>query len=549
MAATKLFEFSFATLKNFANDPSSGQFIPLVMHETDGITPVTTDSFEMGSFDNSTGTQIASIIASPYGTSKGGTAKPDPANPYPVVDLMDIDHVKKVIVNGLNNVLVDDFSSYDYNTNEHKITATIPLDFNQWSTTGKGGKITDKASGKTYDNSPLAPADLPMLNVSSPFHIVQDLIFYPGGDESQPGQKETATLDGSLSFSIPKLTIQGHLEITVSHDKTITWERLGLNLNLAKLSLIAPDNMSFGDVAVEGNTNTIKIYQKVLIQIIQSIIDSPTGTESILNGLSGALNEDSNRNRLSDVLNEKFTDIVNDKLGKVNNEKLGHYSGPADGNRVDYYMFDRIRYSLNTPGTPWYVKTLLEDYKNPSLNPLKPEDLSIGSYTISEIGLTLNDIKLSNIVVAGLPNSTVPTSGMYLGPPLHIAMVVGAAAPYTSATATFSASYSGGNLNLGLTIAIQGAQLVTSINSSGPDADHVVITVNTLSFEVPAGGTLHLTLDDQSGMGAFVQKILNKPDVQNKIIAAINGAFKEHLTDISNELTSIAKSIFSKAIG
>ncbi len=534
-ANSNLFSFIFLTVKASINNPKSKNFLPTLLAAIqDGgapLLPLKEDSWTIGSVTGSSGLLIAKNIADKYQLVNSQPVIPYPKGPDPYLELKDTKGVEKVVINGLDNAYVTDFNNYNYDNTTNTVTADINMQFNYW-TKNPGG---------------LQPGQkVPQLGISTPFNLTQKLCKVAAtGDktcEDPSAQPIEVIGNGIFTANITQLNFIASISINVVKD------RAGLNLAITNLKLITTgaDAPKFADV--KATLSNQSPYSDLFSTFITSFMAEPEASAAIFPQMQASLNTPGNINSLSKTMTSQFATLLNNRLGPVTGQ-LPSDSGQTATNKVDLYLFDRIRYALNDTSSNWYVQTLLKSYKNPSLNPFKPKDLNIGSFTLPGLGFKFTNVILSDIVVTGFPNATAPADTLLLTPPTtSLMLLLGSLGAGTSAVAQFSADYPGGHLNLGLTVAVKSVELTSVVLPSGADVSELVITFNSIDYKIPNVADMKITLDDQSGLGPAIQQVLNSADVQNKMVSAANSELASNIPAISSEVTSIIKTLLEEQI-
>ncbi|GAB5447536.1 hypothetical protein [Gymnodinialimonas sp.] len=193
---------------------------------------------------------------------------------------------------------------------------------------------------------------------------------------------------------------------------------------------------------------------------------------------------------------------------------------------------------LTTPSSNFYLSKLLGQSTSPKLEPLAAGNISLGSQPVAGIPF---DMSLSNVVITGLSSIQVAKSGG--APEISVSgsrVAFTAEHPNTEAPppgvpsqltleGNFKASGAGTKLDgtFKVTVAdltIKGAFDATSSNGQ---ASGVVVDFKSLDLNVPATTqNVKITLGLNSNFTAFINEILNTPD----IIAQIMGAVKSELS-------------------
>lgn len=537
---SNLFQFIFTTICSSANNSKSKFFLPTVLAGIksggSSIIPLKEKNWNIGTVSGSNGTYIAKQIANSYTQisvpDPNQQAIPLPSNPNPALNLQDPQGVNMVTINGLENAYIQSFQNYNYDESTGYITADIVMVFNYW-TNNPGG---------------LQPGqNVTPLSISTPFVLTQNLCIANVSNPDtciDPTANSPVIVEGIGNFQagISSLQFTASIQISVLNN------RAGLNCLVTNIDLItsgagAPQ---FQNISVQL-TNSDPALSGIIGNLINSALSSADASGAIFSQMQASLNTSGNLGALSDTLTNQIGNFLDAHMSPV----VGQLPSDCDQqatNLVDLYLFDRVRYSVNDPSSGWYVQTLLQQYQNPPLNPFKPSDINIGSFDLFS-GFTLDNVTLSNIVINGFPNATVPAATMILSPPtMTFVILLGSLGSGTNASANFSATYSNGtgSLDFGLTVVISSVSLTCTIAPTGATVSQLNVPFNSIAFGVPQPSAMAITLSDQSGFGPMVQKILNSPAVQKLIVNAINSQLTQHLGAIGNEVTSLIQNLVSQ---
>lgn len=538
---SNLFQFVFTTICASANNPKSKFFLPTVLvgiqSGGSSIIPLKEKNWDIGTISGSNGGYIATQIANSYSQlsvpNPNQMAIPLPSNPNPSLNLEDPKGVNMVTINGLENAYVQSFENYNYNQSTGYITADIVMVFNYW-TNNPGG---------------LQPGqNVTALSIATPFVLTQNLCIANNSNPStciDPTAKPVVVEGvGNFNAGISSLLFTASIQISVMNN------RAGLDCQVTNIKLMtsgagAPQ---FQHINVKL-TNSDPALSGIITSLITSALSSSDASGAIFTQMQDSLNTPGNLSALSGSLTSQLAGFLDAHMSPVVGQ-LPSDSGQQATNLVDLYLFDRVRYSLNDPSSGWYVQTLLNQYQNPSLNPFKPSDLNLGSFSLNPLPLTLNNVTLSNIVVNGFPNATVPAATMILSPPIMTCVVLlGSLGSGTNATANFSASYSGGQLSFGIGVVVSSVSLTAAIQPSGPMVSELNVAFNSITFGIPQPSAMVITINDSGDpLAPFVQKVLNSADVQNIIANAINAQLAQHLGAIGSEVTSLIQNLVSQVV-
>jgi hypothetical protein len=530
---SKLFSFIFLTLKSSANDPESKDFLPPILSDIESggslLLPLTQDSWTIGTLTGDNGLLIGGIIADQYFLIHDQPAILYPKNPYPSLNLKDAKDLDKVIINGLENVYVTDYTNYNYDVLTETVTADIKMQFNYWTNN----------PGRLKPGQKITP-----LSINTPFILTQNLCLSKTRQDKECRDPIAAPVqivgEGTFTTDITQINFTASIRINVAENRT------GLNISINNILLEITGDEAPAFENIHAQLITESDYQEIITEAITTFMSAQEASTAVFLQMQDLLNQPVNIAALSAAINEQFTLLLDSILGPVTGT-LPNDDNQQTNNKVDLYLFDRIRYSLNNPASNWYVQTLLKNYQHPSLNPYLAPNLDIGSINLS--GVTLSDVILSDIVVTGLPNSTVPAESMILSPPtLTNVLLIGSLDTGTSATANFSATYSGGTLKFGMEVTLKSASLNCTVTPDGNDVDSLVITFNSIIFQIPDSSSMQITISEKTGLGPVVQKLLNTPEVQEKIITAINYKFEDYLPEISIQVTTLVKALLTQQL-
>lgn len=531
---SNLFQFIFTTICSSANTPKSKLFLPTVLAgiQSGGssIIPLKEKQWTIGVIGGTNGLTIANQIAGGYSLTQGTDVIPYPKNPNPTLNLEDPTGVNMIVINGLDNVYVQNFENYNYDETKACVTADIVMVFNYWTNNPSGLQPGQKVT-------PLA--------INTPFYLTQNLCGAPVNsktctDPSAPPINVDGV--GTLQAGISSLNFTASVQISVLNN------RAGLNCQVTNIQLITTGAQApqFQNVTAQL-LNSQGLDGIVIGNLIENALSSSDASTAIFSQMQDSLNTSGNLGALSDTLTTQIAAFLDDRMSPVVGQ-LPSDSGQQATNLVDLYLFDRVRYSLNDTSSGWYVKTLLDQYQNPPLNPFKPSDLNIGSFSLNPLPFTLSNVTLSNIVINGFPNATIPAVMMLLTPPtLNFVILLGSLGSGTNATANFSASYPGGQLNFGIQVAVNSVSLTCIVQPSGDDVSHLNVAFNSITFGVPQPSDMVITINDPGDpLASVVQNVLNSSNVQSLIINAVNSQLQDHLSEIGGEVTGLIQNLVSQ---
>ena len=248
---SKLFAFIFRTVKTSANDPKSKNFLPVLLANIQSggapLLPLKEDSWTIGKLGGTSGLTIAKNIANQYYQINGNPVIPYPKDPDPSLDLKDSKGVHKVIINGLENVYITDFTNYNYDEASATVTADITMQFNYWT----------KNRGGLQPGQKIIP-----LALSAPFILTQNLCVSNNLDDSTCIDPNAAPVqivgEGTFSADISQLNFNASIKITVAPNRS------RLNLAITKLTLVTTGKEAPQFVNVNAQVSNQSGFQDII---------------------------------------------------------------------------------------------------------------------------------------------------------------------------------------------------------------------------------------------------------------------------------------------
>jgi hypothetical protein len=128
-------------------------------------------------------------------------------------------------------------------------------------------------------------------------------------------------------------------------------------------------------------------------------------------------------------------------------------------------------------------------------------------------------------------------------------LLLGALDPRTIATASFFASYPEGSLQFQIRVTLNTVPLSCVITTGGDNASQLVVTFNSIDFQVPAVNNMKIEIIDRDPLASSVARMLNTPAIQQKMAGAIKSQLNNHLTAIGNEVTKLIRAMLDQQLG
>lgn len=538
-----LFNFIYNTLRAKVNDSNNSRFwLPKVLENIDGsnnnkLLPLTTDKFNVGEIKGEAGVTITNSFKSQYGSyleygqkvnmnNQEAIASPD--TPYPSLAFETME------VGGLQNLWA---------------LADPP------TTSGTFGYKTIISLQTNYYDGVSHQPSVPTIKVKGNYLLSQNLC--------TANKDSNTTCNGNYST---KVNGTGFVDISINDgwieaDTTITINGTGANRTL---------NVKINKIIFRGSTNgsnpkmvinDLKIVANVSdylkgawVEMSKKAISHPDAQASMFAQINNSLNSPENHSKLSETMTSQLQKAMNDLLGNMPPGKLPDDSGQKLENPVDQYIFDRIRFGFNDPTSNSYLPLTISNINNPVLDPLNIKEIPLPNQKI--LGLTAEDIKVTNINFNGLTNVIAPnnqvvfTSSTEMTATLDIGAIAKATKlsngqtippPPLNGKGKFSLSYAGSPLSGGFNISISSSQFDLKTVINGSDISTMVITINQASL-VANPSQVTITIDIDSFFEKTINQFINKDNIKNKIIGEINSELSNNLTSISQQITKASRS-------
>ena len=530
-----LFNFLYNTLGKRANDPNNSRyFLPKVLTQINNpngpgtLLPLKQTDWSIGAIKGASGAFIATNIADKKGIFEGVANIPDPDNPHPVFAF------PKATVFGLQNIV--SLPNPQVSSGSAGYTAKITIQLNQ------------------YDN-------FPDLRIEGDYKITQSLCASSDGEVCDENSKETMIGTGGFIAFIEDAFFDVFLRIDVLGRGS--GRRIQLTVNKVNLRGALPGTLpSLVDSEEKPMTITISNQMSeedawlkdILPDMAKSAIFAPEGQSGLFGNLNVGLNEPANLAELSKTLSTQTNTMLDDMMGSIPRGTLPSGGTQQVSNPADTYVFDRLRASFNTPNSNYYLPKTVTQLDNPTLEPLKIAKIDLPDQTIS--GLKFVDIELQNIVFRGFGNLVAPPNQLFfesdlelnatidigtLNPPPNVPGKMIPAPPikgtgqFTMLPERFGRAITGR-----FTVFINSGQLALTLFVTGSDASDMVIKVSKTKLIVPTN-KMSIDLNIQSAFKAIINKIINKPNVEQSIIKQINRELSKNLNAISKQVTKATR--------
>jgi hypothetical protein len=541
--------FVFNTIRKRTIDPTNTRFfLPKVLEDADGsnskgkLLPVEQDKWSVGSITGDGGALVTSSFLDNWATYLEKVKKVDMSYQYPIADpstpypTLMLGGKEKVVIDGLENIFVSPNPVFTSVLEGYQVEATLQLGY--W----------DGADGRV---------NYPSLSLNGPYRMEQKLVM---GDKATgtPNGHGSTDVDGggNVEIELEKAFIDAVFTVSV---KTSGQGVRQLAVNLQSLHFRGPDadtqpSLNIVNLTIDASVSEYLrgVWQKAATDAIQS----QDGRTGIFQNINAALNQPGNLGPLSNELSGKLVTVIDGLLGPAD-QTMKAVQPPSTLNPVDRYMFDRVRFGLNSTGSALFLPQLLCQNQNPSLSPLHIDSIDLP--TISAGPITLESGKVTDLNFTGLTNAQAPPGAIAISdqevlqftgtlgawnPPPKVSCAGGIPAPPARGNATFNVTPKGfpKTLTGALAMTVNGMQVTGSAKASGPDDSSLTIEIMSLALTASdLVSALKLSLDIQSDFKAIINNVINTPNVLSKVLDELNAELSRRLPEISTQVTSYAR--------
>ncbi len=220
--------------------------------------------------------------------------------------------------------------------------------------------------------------------------------------------------------------------------------------------------------------------------------------------------------------------------------------------------------ALTTPTTDLYLWKMIQKSEDPTLEPYTAARLDLGSQEI--VGVP-SHFALTDAKVVGISNVEIPKPG---GKPA--VDVTGSTVKFTAERPNTESPPPGIPAKLrgtaGFEVTPQGdppiegtaavtvdranlAGIFDASSATGEVDDTVTLEFSSLALKADTGPNIKITIDLQSAFRSFINSVMNKPTIQNKILAALNQELRSRsvLDAASSAGTEAARAAVNQLIG
>lgn len=542
-----LMTFVLNTLQPRVNDPTNSRlWLPRLlagMTNGDGslVLPIHATDQNLGAITGDSGASVASYFATTYQTWMSGVegktieAEPDPASPYPILAF------PKLTIAGLQNISVQLASA---------------------TATASGYDVELYLIFDTYPDPTQGIAMQP-LSLVGDYNIQQALLWRP---------------EGATDWSSDNLVGTGSVSLALSQCQMVAQATIGVNgagpartnsIVVTSLALVgtqagAPPGVTVDNLTVDGD---FKGAKEGLISLVTEMLESNDAAAALTQAVGTLLMAPSNLASVNDLVGGRAGGVLDGILGPVPASGL-----PDDGPNqkaatpVDLYLFDRIRLALAAPDSDWFLPLQLASSDDPVIEPYSNPSIDVPDQTIK--GLNYTNIKLTNVVLAGASNASMPPAATSLdigkigtvvtlgilpaGTPRQLPRSGGPVtmpvppAPPVLFTAGFSLVQQGLKpvpLQGTLTARITGATAALTITPTGSSVDDLQIGLSHATASL-AGATITVSVQlnpPNDGLQQIINALFAQPAVQQQVLVALNDALAGQASAISDQLSQIAR--------
>lgn len=564
--ADNLFSFVYRTLCTRANNPANRRFfIPDRLKEADDgsggrLLPKTGDDWEVGEIQGEGGQTIRNTIAQSWWSLAVRQARkadpsfvpanflaiPTPAAPWPLL------RMPRVTVDGLFNVWLSPVPPVQQPGNGYR--ATLTLQFGYYA--GQDGLPS-----------------LPQVRISGRYELRQSVCAarksassqcvagYPLSLPNLSWPTDDITGSGNVAVDLTGMFADADVEISVAPDRTLSVLVQNVTVRGAAPGSVPTIVMDPDALTIDSGVSEFLV--DAWKTSVMNAFSNPVTHRALTANLNAMLNEPANRGRLAEMLQAQLGSVLDDVLGAA--PALPSGDGQQAANPVDQYLFDRMRVSMSTPGTPYFVPRVVAASRDPVLEPLLIDEIRLGDHQIDPGLPPLADLRLQGVRVAGASNVAAPMDQMLLrggrvdatlllstlDPPPRVTVnrdgvptdftVPG---PPLRVTGQFSmASPEGGDrLGGGFSLDVSRSTVAASMRLSGAELDSLRVEFSALSLQaLPADSRVSLQLD--SAFADLIQGVLNQDDVKAQVLEAIDDQARSALAAVSDQASTAVRRI------
>lgn len=537
-----LFTFLWETIRPRANDPSNKRFwLPGVLDGIGGsdgqgkLLPLVQPRWDLGPITGASGATIAKSFADNWATFLEKVQHVDLSHQYPIASPSAPNPVLTlggdagdVVVNGLDNLYVQPAQAITPTATGYEIALALQLGY--------------------YDGSAGRPTLSPLI-LDAPYTMEQKLCTSSDGTTCNGNYATDIVGGGTASVAITNAWIYATLVIGVDGAGTTRTP----SVQLTKVQLSGAKPGSDPDLTVQSLTVDARVssyLRMVWVTLATNALESPDGRAGIFQSMNTQLNQPDFLATLTRTLTSQCATMLDSLLGPGLAAPAGGGLDPAD-----QYLYDRVRFALDAPGSTWYLPRVLCNLETPPIDPLTVASIGLPDITVA--GLTFTEVTLTDVVLVGLTNLETPSDQVvfdgagvawtaHLGaiaspPPVPCACGGKIPAPPATATAQFSMSALGQPLTGSLSVTVSDGLLAGRANAIGVDASQLAITVTSLAVQMPNLAGLVISVDIDSAFKDLVNGVINQPGPQQAILDALNQQLAGQLGAVSVQVTAYAK--------
>jgi hypothetical protein len=564
-----LFGFIYNTLLEQVNNPNnSAYWLP---HKLDQLTksggglllPIQATSWDIGNITGNSGTAFQLMIADQWWLYLGSLKPPPtgmsdhqaigcPTEPWPHL------LVPQATINGLDNVLAQPDPVMTESANGYH--AVITLQFGYYA--GQNGLPT-----------------LSQVQVQGQYSLSQCLCTSAANAKNPTAcdgwNSENITGNGTFSLTMTHVFIEATVDILVQG----TGAGRTLQVVLDNLTMRGPQPGALPTLTVDQSgdppqydlTLESKLWVAKNIWVPKAVqaLESEDGVQGIVTNINTTLNEPNNISQLARMLNQQLNNVLDQALGSVPAGQLPSGVGQQTPNPVDQYLFDRVRFMVNSPDSDYYLPKTIYGFTNPELEPFQADTISLGAQSYS--GLDFQSVDLNSVTMTGLSNAAAPPGEMNfpepnanatlyfstLNPPPVVTIEKDGStvseqvpAPPMTITGQFAMTPQGEPQPLtgGFNVTVNRSSLAAAAAFSGDVIDDLVITFTQMKLSA-ASSDINVSVDIDSAFKQIVNQLLNQDSVKQTFVAGLNNVATQKLGLISKTATDNVKQLVKSRLG
>ncbi|WP_079134099.1 hypothetical protein [Streptomyces sp. EN23] len=592
---TTLVTFVYTTMRKRLNNPDSRYWLPTVLGQVqapDGgtLNPLRAPSWQLDTLKSEHGAMVGNTIADSWWQVVGHihyTAKRRKK------ELVKQGREVPPELRGLPENLDDfisarseahpwpslSFSSLDI----HHLPNAAVGELTELTKTADGYRGTVRITLGAYNTGKWA--DKNRIRITGRYRLRQEVVAADdsGDDSTDPLPPTTTVVRGLEGVSWPTQVVEGKGRLTLTVQDLAFDVGVGLHISGSGLRRtlaarvdsigVAADSRPTFSLAEEDLTIEDEWTNRILLEgwkeSALNAIRHPDAGAAFRAAMEAALSDPGQCKEFSTTITQQLTAVLDGVLVPVPDGALPTGESGAGPGPVEQYLFDRVRYAVNSPSSDFYPPAVVHSIQDPGLAPLRIASLDLGEQSIDDI--ELSSVRLHDITLEGIPNVLIPpqdaqltAQGIDVG--LRFGRITGrpdipgtrgaddsphqVPEPPLVLTGRFEALFPPDDededdvIRGDITATVMRPSLLMGLVFDGPDADALQISVPSLDLELSPE---ELTVDVATGdvFREVIRTLFNSPGVKAKILQEIRARATAQKDEIAAGLTAATRDIIA----